>query len=445
MKKLILLSAFILFSSSLSLAQTEQGSAEPPSGMSEIQAYSIFLENYKSESYESAIQFGRWMWKAMPEKIKGYSRFDLKRNLERLVKAYSGLADKTQDPSLKEAYVDTALLIFDKTFKKFPDDETNTYDWYITRGRLYQTHSNVIDNSSQKAAEDYLKAYNLKPKEFTKYGDGYYMQVLVQNLVNAGEKDKALSIIKEAEPHASSKLKKYFNNVRNKLFDSPKERIAFLESRLKGNPKDEEILTQLRDLYEQEDMSQKASEISQKLYTINPSYENIMAIAEGAISNANYDQAIKYLKEAMDKAKDDQQKAEISLKISNAYLNKEQLQEAHEFATQAADYDKDWGKPYIQIADIYAQAVSQCTNNRKMDRKDKTVYWLVLDYLDKAKQVDSSTASEVERKYKSYKPVTPSTEEKFFWKPPLNKGDEFKIDSDLRKCYGWINETTTVR
>ena len=70
MKKLLLLSAFILFSSSWTMAQS---SHEPPSGMSEIQAYSIFYENYKSESYESSLQFGRWIWKGMPETIKGYS------------------------------------------------------------------------------------------------------------------------------------------------------------------------------------------------------------------------------------------------------------------------------------------------------------------------------------------------------------------------------------
>ncbi len=121
------------------------------------------------------------------------------------------------------------------------------------------------------------------------------------------------------------------------------------------------------------------------------------------------------------------------------------MQTAREFARDATEYDSEWGDPFIQIADIYAQAVSQCTNNRKLVEKDKTVYWLVLDYLDKAKQVDSSTANEVDRKYKSYNPVTPTTEEKFFWEPPLEQGDEFVIDGSLMECYDWINETTAVR
>ena len=422
-----------------------QSSTEPPNGMSEIQAYSIFYENYKNESYESAIDFGRWIWKGMPETIEGYSRFDLKKNLDRLVQAYSGIAKKKQDPSLKEAYADTAFTIYEKMFEQYPDAKDDHYDWYISRGRMYQTHSNVVDNSAAKAAEDYYQAFEMKPKEFTNFGNGYYMQVMLQEMVAQGKKDQALAVIKKSEPHASQKLKNYFNSIRNKLFDSPEERMAFLEQRLKENPENVEILKDLQELYRNQEMTAKAREISQKLYDLNPNYENTMALADFAISNANYNQAIKYLKEAMDKASNDQQKAQISLKISNAYLNSERLQSARRFARNAINYDGDWGKPYIQMADIYARAVSQCTSDRKMERKDKTVYWLVLDYLDRAEQVDPNVANEVSRKYKSYSSVTPTTEEKFFWQPPLEEGDKFEIDSSLMECYGWINETTTVR
>ncbi|MGD8749163.1 MAG: hypothetical protein PVI44_11900 [Balneolaceae bacterium] len=441
MKKLLLLSAFLFVSSSWSMAQS---AGTPPGGMSEIQAYSIFLENYKNESYETAIKFGRWMWEGMPETIEGYSRFDLKKNLDRLITSYSGLADKLQDPSLKEAYIDTALTIYDKLFEKYPDKEDHL-EWYIGRGRLLQSHADFVADGMKKAAGNYLEAFKLNPEKFTKDGEGYYMQVMVQELVSEGKKDQSLAIIKQADPYASAKLQSYFDKVRNQLFDSPEERITFLEGQLKDNPNDEKVLKQLGDLYQDQEMIDKARKVSQMLYKLNPSYENVMALADFAISNANYDMAIKYLKEASQKADQAKQKGDIALKISNAYLNKEELQSARKYANQAANYRPDWGEPYIKIADIYAQTVSQCTNNRKMTRQDKVVYWLVLDYLDKAKRVDPNVANEVSRKYQAYEPVTPTTEEKFFWQPPLKTGDKFKIDSSLMKCYGWINETTTVR
>jgi hypothetical protein len=41
-------------------------------------------------------------------------------------------------------------------------------------------------------------------------------------------------------------------------------------------------------------------------------------------------------------------------------------------------------QPYLRIARIYAAAISQCTQGRQIERDDRTVYWLVLDYLDRA-------------------------------------------------------------
>lgn len=442
MKKLLLIPVLLLFSSSWSSAQS---SVEPPGGMAEIEAYSIFLENLRNDSYESAIEFGRWIWVGMPETIENYPKFNLERNLERLIEAYGGRSEQIQDPTVREAYLDTALTIYDKVFEKYSADQIDYYDWHMNRGRFFQSHSDYIDNAMNKAAADYLEAFNLKPEEFTKNGEGYYMQVMIQNMVSNGEKDKVLALLKETESFAPTKLKNYYDKVRNQLFDSPKERITFLEGQLEDNPGDVEILTQLRELYRGQDMVDKAQKISQKLYDIDPTYENTMALADIAISNANYNTAIKYLKEALNKTEENQQKAQIALKISDAYLNQDELQTAREFARDATEYDSEWGEPYIQIADIYAQTVGQCTNNRKLVEKDKTVYWLVLDYLDRARQVDSSTTSEVERKYKSYNPVTPTTEEKFFWNPPLEEGDEFVIDGSLMECYGWINETTAVR
>ena len=445
MKKLLLVTVFLLYSSSWCMAQTASSSVAPPNGLSQIEAYSLYLENYRGDQFEKALQYGRWIWEGMPEKIEGYSRFDLKNNLERLATIYSSIAEQKQDPSVREAYSDTALTVMGKMFEKYPDDATSKYDWYIKRGRMLQTHSSVLDNASMRAAEDYYEAYKLKPKEFTKYGDGYYIQVMLQEFVGAGKEDLVLKIIKNTESYAPQKVVSYYDNVREDLFDSPEERIAYLEKERKENPKSVEILTKLRDLYQEQEMTDKATGVSLELYKIDPSYENTMAVADVATSNANYAKAIKYLKEALSKASDDSQKADIAIQISDAYLNSEELQNARKFAREALNYDSEWGKPYIQIADIYAQAVSQCTSDRKLTPKDKAVYWLVLDYLDRAENTDSSTSSEVERKYKSYQPVTPTKSEKFFWKPPLEEGDDFEINKDLMKCYGWINETTTVR
>ncbi len=440
MKKLIIITALILFSSSWSLAQQQE---QPPGGMQELGAYSIFFEHYKNESYESAIRYGRWIWVNMPKQLKGYNKFDLEKNLDRLIKSYGGAAENASDPSVREAYIDTALIIFDKVFENFSEDQIDYYNWHLRKGRFYQTHSDNIDNASDKAGEEYTKAFNMKPEEFTELGDGYYVRVMIQSLISAGEKDLALRMINEAEPHAGEKLKDYFNEARNDLFENPEERITFLEGRLEEEPENVEILNQLRELYRNQGMNDKVMEINNKLYEINPNLENTQRLAEAALSNADYDQAIRYLKEAIDKSDDNEQKAELALEISDAYLNKEELQQARSFAHEAQKHNSKSGEPLVQIADIYAQAINQCTSGRKLTRDDKVVYWLVLDYLDKAKSTDSSVANNVDRKYDAYEPVTPTTEEKFFngWE----EGDTIEVDESINQCYSWISESTTVR
>ncbi len=443
MKKLILaIGLLVLCNPLVSLAQDEN--VQPPMGLDQLSAYSIYYENYKNEEYDSAIKYGRWIYKAMPKKLKGYSRFDLERNLDRLITAYSEAAKQKQDPSVRSAYLDTAQVIFDKVYSEFSEDEVDMFEWKFKQARFLQENSDFVDNGLTKAYDIYLDLFSQNPEKFTKLGDGYYLQVTLQHLVSEGEKDKALDMIKKAEPYApNQKLLSFFDTMRNKLFDSPKERINFLESQLEQNPDSTAILKDLADLYAQQNQNDKVQEIRNKLYELNPNFENTRALADYAINNANYDQAIKYLNEAIGKTDDQAEKAKVALDLSDAYLNKGNLQQARKYARQATNYDSDWGQPYIQIASIYGQAVTQCTEGRKLEREDKVVYWLVLDYLDRARQVDQSVANQVQNQYKSYQPVTPTTEEKFFkgWE----EGDEMEVNKSLMPCYGWINETTTVR
>lgn len=440
MKKLLVLTGIIFMSSTVLQAQS---SVSPPDGLPEAAAYSIFYENYKNDNYESAIRYGRWIWEGMPETIEGYSRFNLETNLERLVTSYAELAKQQEDPSLRSAYLDTTDIIFDKVFNSIDELTFEEYEWHFDRGRFYQENSDFIDDAMTKASEEYMSAFELKTEEFTQLADGYYTQVMVQQLVSDGKKDAALSVIEQASPYANEKLISYFDNTRDKLFDSPEERIAFLEEQMADNPEDTEIMAELRDIYVQQEMRSEAQALNEKLYELDPSYENTRALAEFAVNNANYNNAVKYLKEALGKAPNDEEKAEIALELSDTYLNLNQLQDARRYARQATQLDSDWGQPYVQIASIYARAVNECTSGRKMTRDDKVVYWLVLDYLDRARQVDSQMANTVKRQYQSYEPVTPTTEDKFFkgWET----GDEMSVDSSIDSCYGWISETTTVR
>jgi tetratricopeptide (TPR) repeat protein len=438
MKKYILAIALLFTATSQAFSQSE-----PPYGMSEIQAYSIFYENYRTGDYNMALQFGKWMLEKKPESIQGVNRFSLPRQYERMISVYSELSKEQSDPSMKSAYLDTAIIIYDDAFETFDENQIDHYEWYFNRGRFYQENQSQLNGGLDSAYADYERAYDLDSERLVQSGDGYYIRILLNDYISDGERDIALELMDEVEPMASQDLLNAIADLRDDLFTNPEERIEFLESRLENNPEDEELIAELSELYDETGNREKALEYAERLYEINKSFENIRLLADYAKDDGQYETAIQYLLEGVDMIEDNDVKKNVTLEISELYQNESELQQARRYARQARDLDSSWGRPYLQIASIYASAISQCTSGRQIERQDRTVYWLVMDYLDRAASVEPSLASTVNRQRNTYEPVLPSAEDKFFsgWE----SGDSYQIGSNISDCYAWINESTTVR
>ncbi|MDZ7755734.1 tetratricopeptide repeat protein [Rhodohalobacter sp.] len=417
--------------------------AEPPYGMSELQAYSIFYENYRTGSYDMALQFGKWMLEAQPRSIEGANRFSLPRQYERMINVYTELSKQETDPSISSAYLDTVQTIYTEAFEIFSEDEIDYYDWHFNKGRFYQENQSNISNGMDKAYEEYEKAYELDPERLAQAGDGYYINILLSNYVSKDERDKALAMIDEVEQFAGDSLMNQINEIRDGLFSDPEERIKFLEGRLADNPGDIALLKEIANLYEDQDNQEKAIDYARQIFEAEQNFENAKRLAEYAQSAGERSQALNFWQQALDLAETNSQQKTAIIQLAEINQNLGNLQEARRLVRRGLQLDRNWGEAYIKIADIYAAAIRQCTSGRPMERDDRAVYWLVLDYLDRARNADPSVANAVQRQYRTYEPVTPTAEDKFFrgWET----GDEIQIDSSISDCYAWINETTTVR
>ncbi len=438
MKKYIISIALIFAISSQAYSQSE-----PPYGMSEIQAYSIFYENYRTGDYDMALMFGKWMLEKKPRTIQGVNRFSLPRQFERMINVYAEFSKQQDDPSMRSAYIDTALAIFDDAFETFDEEEIDHYTWHFRRGRFLQEHQGIIRGGMDKAYEDYRKAFEIDPERLTQSGDGYYIQLMLNNYVSKGDREAALEMIEIVEPMAGPQLAQVIDEVRDGLFTDPEERIEFLEARLADNPEDMALITELAALFENLGQRDKAIEYAQKIYEIEPSFENIRRLADYAKADGQNQLALRYLNEALDIVDNPEVRKNLLVEVSEIHQNEGDLQTARRYARQAIQLDSSWGQPYIRMSSIYAAAIRQCTSGRQIERDDRTVYWLVIEYLERAKQNDPAVASTVNRRIQSYEPVMPSAEDKFFrgWET----GDSFHIGADVDQCYAWIDETTTVR
>lgn len=445
MKKLLLLVGFVFMGSSLVTAQAQ--TAQPPHNMPERAAYSLFVSKYRNKNYTGALNYGRWILLSMPKTIKNYSSFDLATSLDRFVTIYANLAKNTSDKKLKTAYIDTVQNIFSKTFKQFSKDEIDLFSWKLRQGRILQDFADVAgENAKKKSLEAYKKAFALNPEKMTTSYEGYYLKVMLRSLADqktdAAQK-KAVAVMKKAGQYANESMTKYFDEIRGQLFDKPKERIAYLESQLEKNPENAQAMKQLRNLYVNQGKTKKAQKLNEKLYKVNPSYQNIVSLAKFEMSHANYQQAIKYYKEAANKTDETSKLKTIYYKLASAYMNLNEYQQAASYTQKAINAAPDWGRAYLQMATVYARTVNNCVGGGELSVEDRAVYWLVVDYVQKAKRVDPKAESRANTLLSNYRPVTPSKGKMFFkgWK----EGDTISIDSSLDPCYGWINETTTAR
>lgn len=422
-----------------------QGQSEPPSGMNELEAYSVFVDAYRSDDYEMAINFGEWIIESAPTEIEGYDQFELERQFDRMINVYVAAAEQEDDPSVQAEYLEKASNVFEKADETFSEDEIDRYEWELKEGRFYHENRGNMDASMEDAIEHYFNAFEIDAEQFAQESDGFYAEVLLTELANEGERDRAFEMIEDIEEMASGQLQSTIDEVRESLFESPEERIEFYESQLSeaDDSEQEEILNNLVDLYEDVGNEEEARDAAIELYELNDNLENTRAVAEINISSGNYDEAIDYLLEAEEMADDNETRFDISLELAESYQQVEQFENAREYARQAIDLNEDSGDAYLRMASIYAGTISNCVDGSNLEREDRAVYWLVLDYVDEAQSVDSSVESEAQNRAESYSEAMPSDEDKFF--SEWETGDSFEINGELSECYAWINESTTVR
>ena len=412
-------------------------------GMSALEVYSIFSESYKTKDYELALMYGQNLIDMNPKKMTELPQYRGEDVFDKIIDIFAAMSKKQKDPTKRSAQLDSSFKYFKQVFAINEDDaEFDKFNWILKRGRFYQEHADFITGGLDNAYSDYLTLVEMDPKRLTELGKGYYIQVTLQNLVSMGEKDKALEVIDKTVEFADENTLAFIDKVRGQLFSNPTERITFLETKLAETPKDIAILNDLYELYQKVNDLERAREIAKTMYEVEPNLTNTLNMASIVKKNSDNKASIDYLNQALKISTTKEEKARVYFELADSYLLIEDLKKARDNAKKAITENSKWGQPYIKLAAIFAQSVSQCASSN-MEREDKVVYWLVLDYLDKAKQVDSEVASLVNNLYKSYQPVTPTAEEKFFkgWK----KGESIKIDKSLRACYEWINESTTIR
>jgi tetratricopeptide (TPR) repeat protein len=425
--------------------QAQDCNPNPPQDMQEIAAYSIFQGNYTNGDYPFALRYGRWMLCSKPESIEGIpaGRFSLATQYNKFIRMYTDIGLSKSDPSEREAYLDTALVLFQDLLDNF--EEVDKYETLQRRGRFYLENYNYIEGGLQLAYADFETMFGMDIEKTTTLADGYYIRVMVDNMSrNDARKDELIETIDQATPFANPDILSFFDETLNDAFSSPEERLEFCGAKLEEDPNSLSDLECVADAYEALNMQSELIETLKRIHELNPTFDSALKLEDVEQGNAEYAEAAELYAEALEKAPSDQDKKEINIDLSDVYVSLGDLPRAKRFIQDALAVDANYGLAYLKLASLYGQAVTTCTADRKLEAFDKVVYWVVIDYLNKAKQVDATQTNTVNSQLATYEAVTPSTEDKFFTLG-YEQGQSVSVDASLNSCYSWIDETTTVR
>ena len=419
-------------------------SANPPYEMNELAAFSIFQDNYKNKDYPFALMYGRWLLCSKTKELEGYPRFSLASQYPKFIDIYTQIGLGEQDPSIREAYIDTALSLFEEQFTLFTDEEVDKYELYQDRGRYLLENYQNIDGGLNMAYGDFKAMFDMDVEKTTLLGEGYYVRVVIDDLVRKGEKDMVISMIDQATAYAGLELSTYFDDTLESLFNTPEERLEFCGAKLEENPESIEDLKCVAEAQEDLNMTVEFLQTTLLIHELEPTFDSALTLAETEKGNSSYTSAAEYFKQALEMADNDTDKKYINLELADVYSSTGELSTSKKYVQDALAIDDAFGRAYIKLASVYGQAVSSCTESRKLEARDKVVYWVVVDYLTRAKSVDASVTNTVNSQLATYEAVTPSTEDKFFTLG-YEQGQRVQVNSSLDSCYSWINESTVVR
>lgn len=395
--------------------------------------YSLYYENFKNENYADALPDLRWILQHAPS----YPSDD-DRNFERAVEAFVGLAEQAEDEQQKRAYLDSALAYAEKAVPALESAgaEVDPYVWSLEKGRIIQSNSEILADRQEEMMQAYQSAYETAPDKI----DPYYIDRIMRAYVLSDQKDQAMAMLEDLEANRAEeeKIQELVSTWGPRIFTTPDERVAYLERQLERSPDDMEVAEDLFDLYMQEGRRDDASRLANRLMESTPSPRITRMVAKMRLEDGEPQKAFDLYQQIVNDA-EEAADADTYYNMGIAQQQMNQLSRARTYFRQAIEADPSFGRAYLAIGDLYARAVSQCGGGQ-MEPADQAVYWLVVDYYQRAKNADPSLSGPANQNISTYRQYFPNKERMFFndW----TAGQSFTIDYG---CYSWIGETTTIK
>jgi len=430
MKKLLLIgTAFILFGSAASFAQTE--SKYGTDSIACITNLSLTNEYYKQNNYPDAIGPWRWVFANCPASSK--------RIYLNGANMYESFIKEAKTPEAKSPLIDTLMMIYDQRIKYFGEEG-------FVLGKKGLSLYDYAPERKKEISEMLKKSIDLEGKESGPVVLYKYFQVNTELYKeNAITKEDVIDVYDNVSELLDANIEgpngdnydKARMNVETFFgpFATCEDLINIYTPRLDATPNDPALLRKVVNLFSKKgcndaEIYMKAAE---SLYKIEPSSKAAFSLARMYAGKNMNTKASTYYSEAIELESDNDKKSAMLLEYADFNMRAlKNYSQAKALAIRAASIRPSWGRPWLLLGDIYFTSSTTCDD----DFGGASVFWAATDKYLKAKSVDPSMADDANKKIATCSKYYPKQEDVFFH--GLKDGDSYAI-----KC--WVNETTTVR
>ena len=410
-----------------------------------MQNLSLFTQYAKQGDYKSAAEFWEKAYADCPQSSKNIYIYGPK---------IVGYQIKTaKDAAQKEKLFDKLMKVYDDRIKYFGNDRKQGKDYILGRkaidyveyvpdsrdpmkSQAYKWLSDVIAAQGTNCEVSVFQQYFLlsdasfkkNPNTFRSTYIDDYMKVtplLAERAASGVAKDSIYGTVKDAIDAMFAKSGAADCNTLDGVY----------ASQVEEKKSDKDFLNMVLKLYSIANCDKSAVYFKASAYkhAIEPSASSARGLAAQAYSKKDYSKAITYFKEAVELETDNIEKAKSQQNLAVIYHSMRNYSQAKAAAQAAISYNPKSSDSYILIAVLYAENNAAISSDAVIQM---TAFWAAVDKLEKAKAVNPSCASTVNKMIATYKEYFPPASELFMRN--IKNGDTYTVP-------GWINEKTVVR
>lgn len=400
-----------------------------------VKYLSFYKEYYKQKAFDEAIPNWRNAYRTCPPTANQHLLIDGTSLVRRLI------SQNAKDPVYKAALVDTLFTLHDLRAEYYPkyavqalnnkavDMSNYIKDDYAT---LFKGYNTIIDANKEETRVNVFIWDFFAALELYKLG-----QLNSEDILNCYQRNME---ILEKVPAAEN-----VQNVKTdleSLFISSKvasceDLITLFTPRYEDNPEDLGLVTNIVKMLgitedcQNNDLFLKAVT---SMYKLQPSYNSAYYLFRLNAARGNLDEGLRYIDEAIaSEGSDAATDAAYNFEAAALCFKNGRMAKAYSYANASQNADNSFdGKACFLMGQIWGTI--SCGGN-EIERRAH--YWVAVDYLNKAKNADSSLAEEANRLIRQYSVYFPEAAEAFMYN--LTDGNGYSI-----VCNG-ISARTTVR